>query len=33
MRKWCAFKILTSNGGMLKWETIDIYSLQGRKLA
>ena len=33
MQKHCNFKILTSNGGMLRWEIIDLYSLQGHKLA
>ena len=33
MRKWCTFKILTSDGGRLRWETIDLYNLQGHRIA
>ncbi len=27
------FKLLTKQGNVLKWETIDLANLQGRKLA
>ena len=33
MEKHHNFKILTSNGGRLQWEVIDLDNLQGHRLA